>query len=65
MEDAIATQALRTEDPSECQGKLQQAADLLKEIQNIMSHEPEMQQLLSERKEILDLALKRFEEIKE
>jgi len=60
LEDAIVTQALRLEDATECEAKLKKAAELLKEIANIMKDEPEMQQLLTERQLILDSALTRF-----
>ncbi|XP_034481961.1 SET domain-containing protein SmydA-8 [Drosophila innubila] len=60
LEDAIVTQALHLEDATECQAKLKKAAELLKEIANIMKDEPEMQQLLTERQLILNSALSRF-----
>ncbi|XP_001352921.3 SET domain-containing protein SmydA-8 [Drosophila pseudoobscura] len=66
LEEALVAQALRVEeDPVECAEKLKQASELLVEIGNIMKHEPEMQQLLAERQEILNRALERFEEVKE
>ncbi|KAH8405988.1 hypothetical protein KR215_001817, partial [Drosophila sulfurigaster] len=60
LEEAIVTKALRLDDATECEAKLKQAVELLQEIANIMKHEPEMQQLLAERKVILDAALERF-----
>jgi len=63
MEEALVTQALRSEDPVECEEKLRKAAEMLREIRNIMKHEPEMQQLLLERQVILNSALERFEQV--
>ncbi|KAH8419595.1 hypothetical protein KR222_008130, partial [Zaprionus bogoriensis] len=60
LEEAVVTQALRSDEPKECEEKLKKAAQLLEEITNIMKHEPEMQQLLVERQEILSAALARF-----
>ncbi|KAH8244081.1 hypothetical protein KR038_000446 [Drosophila bunnanda] len=65
MEEALVAQALRSEEPLECERKLREAAELLREIRNIMKHEPEMQQLLVERQVILNSALERFEEVKD
>ncbi|XP_033158572.1 SET domain-containing protein SmydA-8 [Drosophila mauritiana] len=63
MEEALVTQALRSKDPVECEEKLRNASEMLREIRNIMKHEPEMQQLLLERQVILNSALERFEPI--
>lgn len=60
LEEAVVAQALRLDDPQECEAKLKQAAELLQEIANIMKHETEMQALLAERQQILDEALARF-----
>lgn len=60
LEEAVVAQALRAEDPTDCEAKLKEAADLLQEIGNIMKHEAEMEQLLAERQQILDAALTRF-----
>lgn len=60
LEEATVTQAMRLDEASECEAKLKKAAEILEEITNIMKHEPEMQQLLTERKQILDAALERF-----
>ncbi|TDG42032.1 hypothetical protein AWZ03_011540 [Drosophila navojoa] len=60
LEEATVAQAMRLDEASECEAKLKKAAEILEEITNIMKHEPEMQQLLTERKQILDAALERF-----
>lgn len=65
LEDSVVTQAMRLENPTECEEKLRKAADLLQEIKSIMKHEPEMQHLLAERQLILDSALARFSIINE
>jgi len=65
LEDSVVTQAMRLENPSECEEKLRKAADLLQEIKSIMKHEPEMQHLLAESQLILDSALARFSIINE
>lgn len=56
----MVAQALRLENPQECESKLKQAAELLQEIANIMKHETEMQALLAERQQLLDEALARL-----
>lgn len=63
MEEALVTQALRSKDPLDCEEKLRNATEMLREIRNIMKHEPEMQQLLLERQVILSSALERFEPV--
>lgn len=60
LQETVLAQALSLENASECKAKLKQAAELLQEISNIMNNEPEMQQLLEERRQMLDAALARF-----
>ncbi|EDW69913.1 SET domain-containing protein SmydA-8 [Drosophila virilis] len=60
LQETVLAQALSLENASECEAKLKQAAELLQEISNIMNNEPEMQQLLAERRQMLDAAMARY-----